>query len=78
MNENLELLFQEIENNPENLLMTLVTYGECTQESDVEASFNDWLDATETLLRNLRRIASKNNLNYSVEIIDDTLDNLRG
>lgn len=77
MNENLELLLQEIENNPENLLTTLIMSSDYTQETDLEGPYNDWIDATRILLRKLKSYAGKSMFSESVEIIDDVLDNMQ-
>lgn len=77
MNDNLELLFQEIENNPENLLTTLLIYGEYTEETDLEGLYNEWKETTLELLNKLKRLAGRNTMSESVEIINDVLDNMQ-
>lgn len=77
MNENIELLLQEIENNPENLLTTLIMSGDYVQETDLEGVYNDWIDNTRILLRKIKAYAGKSMFSESVEIIDDVLDNMQ-
>lgn len=76
MNENLELLFQEIEKNPENLLTTLLVCGEYTEETELQEMHRNWIEQTEMFLNRLKTIAKRNNLSESVEIIADVLDNM--